>query len=269
VAIFFSLQTLAALNYRTDLGSWGILDYSLTGPATFVPTSNALFLPFMAEVYPPNSATECPLPHKSLIYQPSGRMVDLILDVFAVNSGLYQYYNSQQFDLTITNAMLPPGFPMPLRTDAWGALIPQLQVTYPDMNMVLLATLADLPSFTTAAGAAQLSISFFLNVMVVPTSGPMLSAFTLDVLLAPAVAVSASQQPTGPVLELMVSNATAVALKVVASKIGPIDLTAVNNLVATILDSVIIPEVNERVRISYFGLGIVLFFQSSLLPCIV
>lgn len=237
---------LETLSYKINFREWGTLDYSLTGPAQFIPSAGVFYLPFKAEVYQQNSTAECPLPHNNIAYAPSGRMIDLFLDTFALNSGGFVYFNEDVWHLTLDNSNLPPSFPIKLYTNDWAMLIPQLQVVYPNMAMQIVISLDSNPNVETSNGAASITAPFLIDVQVLPTNKPALSAFAIVANITAVLDIHTFEAPAGPALDIQVGNTTDVTFTLRNSTIGNIDFSLINIITSAIIDTVIIPNANKQ-----------------------
>lgn len=258
-------KLLATLPYKVKFGTWGLLDYSITGAAEYLPTPGNLYLPFKAEVYAQGSTAEAPLPHYLAAYNPTGRMIDILLDVFAINSALYQVQQHNLWDFIINNNTWIAQFPQfpALNTHAWSAIFPTLQTTYPDMPMQLELTLQGPPSISTSDGSATGNIPLLLQVEVLPSGGGTKTALGIFVNVTAVVDVKIGSQPT---LLVQVGSPTNIGLSVVSTTIGPVDVTLLQLIVNSLLQSLVIPDLNKALSIGFPlpAIGGVSFFQPIL-----
>ena len=245
---------LSEMKFTYNLGNWGFLDYAVTGPSTFDSIKQVVSLGFNGEVYPHNSNVESHLPRASMAFSSAlgTREVQVVIDLFTVNSALNALYVGNVFSLAVTDKLLPDTIPFRLNTTYWVELLPILHKLYPNNLMKIVCTLgaspvvrSELDGNAFISGLLNLNFQIFANDVFV-------DVFQIGATFSGGVKVS-FVQPNGTSLVVftMIPD-IAVKLSILSSEIGVFGLSPeVPIFVETILNELLVSKVNEKSALGF------------------
>jgi len=192
------------------------------------------------------SMPEFPLPPPSLPPASSSDLgkhhVTMQLSTYAVDSMAFVYYNRGLLQYLVTPKDLD-GFGFLLNTDTFVSAAPGLS-KWPNTNMTINAMVADLPSGAAKFDNNELEIAVpAMYAFSVSSSAGPIPVFNLTGPVVAGAALSVSQTKDGQVLHGKFTNATCSPLAVNSTTIGPVDFTAISDVIGFVLD-VIIPIAN-------------------------
>jgi len=149
------------------------------------------------------------------------RMVQMYMSDFVPTSLARAFMLAGFLEYTVTNAILPSGFPFKLNTKLLAPYLPPLQKAYPDNDVHLIAKVTETPqiSFVQGAGVSVVTIGTFTIMVQNSTDSPLyVEAIVLDIQIKAVAAASLG----GWQVYGQVSNTTLIAT-VKSSKVGPVD----------------------------------------------
>lgn len=235
---------IATLPMAGRVGKWGTIDLHI--PAQGLATiGDSIVLAFNGEVYPQGGFSDGLTPrHAGMPFVPSGRLLDIVLDTFTLQSAFHTYAHSGMLNKLITRDQHPEKFPDIFNTDQW-TYIPALKAKYPNHDVRFVVTLGADPTVNAVPGALTLGADFRFDVQVSPVGADAwVSALKLAATGSTNLEVSLDTSvPFNPVLHLAIP-AFNPKFAVTDSTIGNIDLTLLNIVVNALLNNVILPGIN-------------------------
>ncbi|XDC61340.1 hypothetical protein R6Z07M_012522 [Ovis aries] len=127
------------------------IDYSLVGAPQV--TSQGLDTPFKGEFFGRNWNTSVPFDAPPItLPQKHDHMIYFAVSEYAFNTASRVYYQAGQMKFTIQNKHIPLDFPIQLHTSSFWAIIPQLAMLYPNMDLELETSPESAPFLTFTPG---------------------------------------------------------------------------------------------------------------------
>jgi len=149
------------------------------------------------------------------------RMVQMYMSDFVPTSLARAFMLSGFLQYTVTNSILPSGFPFKLNTKLLAPYLPPLQKAYPDNDVHLVANVTETPQiiFVQGAGVSIQTVGTFSIMVQNSTDSPLyIEAIVLDVQIKSVAAASLG----GWQVYGQVSNTSLIAT-VKSSKVGYVD----------------------------------------------
>jgi len=238
---------IETLLLRVPIGVAAVADLSLTA-APIVTAAHVMAVPFNGEVYPVSTgksdgATKR-VPH--VPKPPQDRMLSASVSSFVIQSLLHVEQTSGAFAAIFDAAHRPALWPVDFNTDAW-TLLPALAAHYPHAPLRLAVGLGEPVVTISAKDEVTVSAQLLTDLDVQPAAGGANAwkrAFTIEGdLELHAKVVFDDTDPRDPLLVLSFSH-VATHITTRDSSIGPVDVAAIDTLVATLVKETIVPWVN-------------------------
>ncbi len=241
-----SATVLRTMDTLSPVDRWGMIDLSLTNGANYV--NQEIVLAFNGEVYPSNTkASDGAVPRKAVPFTPSGRMMDLYMSDFVLNSGCHSWIKMGGLNVVLNSATPNVNkLPVALQTNAWAAAAPALAKAYVNLPMEIQITTAGMPEPRINALEGQLALSSSVQVIVnVITGDKKVEAF-------------AAQIDAGAALTLRVDNrggrgffvpqipSVKVSGSILRSSVGKLDIAGLLHIVDAALNIFAVPSVNQQ-----------------------
>jgi len=211
----------------------------------FYPPPSFLSVPSVGTFGDPKSGYYPPIAHHRIGDYRSGRMIDIAIDQYLFESGIYIYHKAGLFAWTI--GKFPPSSPAPLNTSYFKILFPAFYQAYPDKAMQIFLVAKQRPVLNISATAQRLAAPLEATVLV--NTGTVFEKFTpiFSVLLDNNVGVKINlTNQTQLIVNL--DTTTFVISKFLNTTIGTFDPTLFNIL----FNSALVPGLFHNIFSSCF-----------------
>ncbi len=237
-------EIIATLPMAAHVGQWGSIDLHIP-PNGLGVVGQSIVLAFNGEIYPVGGASDGQTPrHEPQPFAPSGRLLDLVLDTFTIQSGFHTYHKTGIFHKVIDREHHMEGFPDLFHTSNWTSF-PSMDKVYFDHQVRFVAEFESEPRIAAETGVLELAAGFLIRIQVAPQgSSDWVTAF--NVVAVGGTNINLSLDTTvefHPVVHLSISEFNP-NFSVTDSTIGVVDLSLLRFLITTLLDHVIVPAIN-------------------------
>jgi len=240
-------EIIATLPMTTRVGRWGTIDLHIPQNGLGY-VGQSIVLAFNGEVYPVDSSSDGAVPrHATLPFAASGRLLDLVIDTFVLQTLFHSYHRTGLFNKEISRDKHPDKFPDLFDTAKW-TWIPQMAKVYPNHDVRFVVSFDTDPTVAAIPGELKFGAGFLVDVQVAPAgTGSFTTGLVLTAAGSTRIDISLdTATPFNPVLHFSIPDFHPV-FKVRDSTIGAIDLTLLNIVVDALLNHVILPGVNAMV----------------------
>lgn len=235
---------LATMPTYAPISKWGTLDFGLTQGANYFPAQNAVMLSFNGEVYPISTNSSTGIPRTAMPYAPSGRHIDVNFNAFVVNSAANAWMKAGGLSKYINDDNKPEKFPLPLRTDAWALILPQLQNAFPNVPLLLHITTPDAPKVSAASGKFTMGATVAVHVYAATSAGNKL-AFSMRINVDGTMSLHLEQRATGPYFTPQIAS-THIDAATTASNIGNVPISTLASVIDSLVTFIILPTLNRE-----------------------
>ena len=230
------------------------IDISVTTPPLFTPEYLGLGIAGKAYLMnKPNAQPPFTPPSNLSVWdsRTAEHSVQIALSAYTVQSLLWAYQTSGALQYTIAPSVIPPKFPLQLKTSdlAWLLIAPKMVSAFPSDWIQLLARFGDAlqVSCSPADKALAVTLPLALDVQPITSSGPV-TAFTVGCPLQASLSLQVATQvfTNGSSVEAITGHFDYVTcdLTVSNSSVGTVKIGALADLVKWALPGLILPFAN-------------------------
>ena len=230
-------EILSTLDLDVKLDDTASVDFSMTGPPTV--TSSYLSVPDKGQFYANSDHSTVPGSPVSTPEISDSNPLQFYLTSYVLASASFVYQQAGKLDYRISQKDISSSVHLQLNTATFKYLVPALYNKYPDQDMIILGSCPSPPVANITSAGISAEFDTNMDFRVLNKDGSATSAFVIS-----AVAQSsgtASVSGTSLMIKLAYLSAT---LKTQSSTVGPVDVSAISDIVDTLLKSVITPLLN-------------------------
>lgn len=196
---------------------------------------------------PHDPVSPSPLPD-FLPIAPTSAMLHVILSQELFNSALFVFQELGLFEYNLTQKNIPPDFPISLNTADWALVLPTLYLEYPDAPMSISTFLPSAPRMAaaqTTPAALNMSVVASIVINVLPDGDEALPVLGLGVGMT-ASALLEICPTTAAVSVCGSATVQQMGFSLLFSNIGTFDVAPLDSIVSTVMSSVVLPMINEK-----------------------